>query len=105
MLIAGGSAGLFGTIQAVAVFLLLYKLDMKNAIAKWCFNKIALLSLDIYLACYMVDQLVYPIFLSHFYKSQQQFGCWFFVIVPLILVVSAILAQMKKWIFKAMRLA
>ncbi len=106
MLIAGNSSsGLFGTIQAVAVFLLLYKLDIQNGVAKWCVNRVALLSLDIYLACYMVDQLVYPIFISHFYQNQQQFGCWFFVIAPLILVVSAILAQVKEWIFKAMRLA
>lgn len=105
MQIAGSSSGLFGTIQAVAVFLLLYKMDIRNAVAKWCINRVALLSLDIYLACYMLDQLVYPIFLSHFYQSQQQFGCWFFVIVPLILVVSAMLAQAKEWIFKAMRLA
>ena len=106
MLIAGNSSsGLFGTIQAVAVFLLLYKLDIQNGVAKWCVNRVALLSLDIYLACYMVDQLVYPIFISHFYQTQQQFGCWFFVIAPLILVVSAILAQVKEWIFKAMRLA
>lgn len=103
--IAGGPSGLFGTIQAVAVFLLLYKIDVQNLVAKWCINRVALLSLDIYLACYMVDQLVYPMFISHFYQNQQQFGCWFFVIAPLILVVSAILAQVKEWIFKAMRLA
>lgn len=34
MLIAGNSSsGLFGTIQAVAVFLLLYKLDIQNGVA------------------------------------------------------------------------
>lgn len=103
--IAGGPSGLFGTIQAVAVFLLLYKIDVQNLVAKWCINKIALLSLDIYLTCYMVDQLVYPIFLSHFYQNQQQFGRWFFIIAPLILIISAIISQVKQCFFKAIRLA
>lgn len=105
MQIAGGFSGLFGTIQGVAVFLLLYKRDVQNTVAKWCINKIALLSLDIYLSCYMVDQLVYPIFLSHFYQSQQQFGRWFFIIAPLILIISVMISQVKQCFFKAMRLA
>lgn len=98
--IAGGSSGVFGTVQAVAVFLLLYRRDVRNGVAKWAFGMLALLSLDIYLACYMADQLVYPFFHSRYYESQQQFGAWFFVVVPLVLVLSAVMAQVKEWIFK-----
>lgn len=103
--IAGGSAGLFGTIQAVSVFLLLYKLDVKNRMAKWFCTKIAVLSLDVYLCCYMVDQFVYPFFLTHFYHTQQQFGLWFFVIVPVVLIFSIVFAQLKEWIFEKVNLA
>ncbi len=102
--IAGDSTGVFGTVQAVAVFLLLYRRDVKNRAAKWLFGKLAMLSLNVYLACYMADKIVYPFFLSHYFETQQQFGLWFFVVVPLIVVLSAVMAQVKEWIFRILRI-
>lgn len=102
--IAGDPWSVFGTMVAVCIFLLLYKIDVKQKVAKWCTNKVAVLSLDIYLCCYMVDQLVYPFFIERFYESQQQFGKWFFVVVPVIVFMSALIAQIKVWFFKITRL-
>ena len=41
-----------------------------------------MVSLEMYLCCYMFDQLYYPWFKEHFYESQSQFLAYFFVIVP-----------------------
>lgn len=99
MAVAGDPWSIFGTVVAVCTFLLLYKTDLKQKAIRWCVTKVALLSLDIYLCCYMVDQLVYPFFMDRFFESQRQFGKWFFVIVLLILLISAIIAQLKEWLF------
>lgn len=104
MMIAGEPWGVFGTITAVCVFLLLYKTDIRQKAVRWCITRIALLSLDIYLCCYMVDQMVYPLFMDRFFESQQQFGKWFFVVVPVVILLSAVIAQLKSWVFKLMRM-
>ncbi|MDO4949033.1 MAG: acyltransferase [Bacteroidales bacterium] len=104
MMVAGDPWGVFGTIVAVCIFLLLYKIDIRQKVLKWCVTKVALLSLDIFLCCYMVDRLVYPFFMNRFFESQQQFGKWFFVVVFVIVFLSAIIAQLKVWLFKATRL-
>ena len=104
MYIAGDPWGVFGVVVAVCIFLFLYRADIKLIVLKWCVSKISLLSLDIYLCCYMVDRMVYPYFIDRYYESQQQFGKWFFVIVPLVLLISAIIAQLKEWLFAVLRL-
>lgn len=104
MHIAGDSSGILGVVVAVCIFLFLYRADIKLIVLKWCVTKISLLSLDIYLCCYMVDRMVYPYFIDRYYESQQQFGKWFFVIVPLVLLISAIIAQLKEWLFAVLRL-
>lgn len=98
--IAGGSNGVFGTIIAVLTFILLYKIDIRNVWTKKVLTRISLLSLDMYLCCYIFDKIFYPYFIDRCFVDQAQFGIYFFVIVPLVFVASLLTAQIKKWIFQ-----
>ncbi len=98
--IAGGSNGVFGTIVAVLTFILLYKIDIRNVWTKKVLTHISLLSLDMYLCCYIFDKIFYPYFIDRYFVDQTQFGIYFFVIVPLVFVASLLTAQIKKWIFQ-----
>ena len=97
--IAGSSHGIFGTIVAVLMFLLLYKVDIKNYVTTAVLKRISLLSLDMYLCCWIFDKLFYPYFLDRYFVSQSQFGKYFFVIVPLVFLSSLVVAQLKEWLF------
>ena len=97
--IAGGSNGVFGTIVAVLTFILLYKIDIRNVWTKKVLTRISLLSLDMYLCCYIFDKIFYPYFIDRYFVDQAQFGIYFFVIVPLVFVASLLTAQVKEWIF------
>lgn len=97
--IVGGSNGVFGTIVAVLTFILLYKIDIRNVWTKKALTRISLLSLDMYLCCYIFDRIFYPYFIDRYFVDQAQFGIYFFVIVPLVFVASLLTAQVKEWIF------
>lgn len=97
--IAGGSNGVFGTIVAVLTFMLLYKIEIRNVWTKKVLTRISLLSLDMYLCCYIFDKIFYPYFIERYFVNQAQFGIYFFVIVPLVFVASLLAAQVKEWIF------
>lgn len=98
--IAGGPWGVFGTVIAVAFFLLLYRVDFQNTAARKIFSKISVLSLDMYLCCWIFDQLVYPYFMDRIFVNQSQFGIWFFVIIPILFIGSFAAAWLKDIIFK-----
>ncbi len=92
--IAGGPGGVFFTWIAVAIFLMLYRKDIViPAVKKWI-THCSMVSLEMYLCCYMFDQLYYPWFKEHFYESQAQFLPWFLVIVPLVFFSSYIVATL-----------
>lgn len=97
--ITGGSNSVFGTIVAVLTFILLYKSDIRNVWTKKVLTRISLLSLDMYLCCYIFDKIFYPYFIDRYFVDQAQFGIYFFVIVPLVFVASLLTAQVKEWIF------
>lgn len=97
--IVGGSNGVFGTIIAVLMFLLLYKVDIKNHVTTAVLKRVSLLSLDMYLCCYIFDRIFYPYFLDRYFVNQSQFGKYFFIIVPLVFFSSLIVAQLKEWLF------
>lgn len=86
--IAGGPGGVFYTWIAVAIFLMLYRKDIQVACIKRWVTHCSMVSLEMYLCCYMFDQLYYPWFKEHFFVSQAQFLAWFFVIVPLCFLSS-----------------
>ena len=90
--IAGGPFGVFGTAIAVIFFLLLYQRDIHASFMRRVLTKVSLLSLDIYLGCYLFDAIYYPWFKEHYFVNQSQFGIYFFVIVPLVFISSFVLA-------------
>ena len=98
----GGFAGVTGTVIAVAVFLLLYKANFGSPWLRAALMKVSVLSLDMYLCCYMMDRLVYPYFLEHYFVDQSQFGIYFFVIVPILFAGSFAIAWVKDTVCKRM---
>lgn len=97
--IIGSSRGVYGTIVAVLMFLFLYKVDIKNHVTTAVLKRVSLLSLDMYLCCYIFDRIFYPYFLDRYFVNQSQFGKYFFVIVPLVFLSSLVVAQFKEWLF------
>ena len=97
--IAGGPWGVFGTVIAMAFFLLFYQTDFKLPVLRKSLTKISLLSLDMYLCCYLFDAMVYPYFMEHYFVNQSQFGIYFFVIVPILFIGSFLLAWVKEGTF------
>ena len=90
--IAGGPGGVFLTWIAVAIFLMLYRKDISVPSIKRMVTHCSMVSLEMYLCCYMFDQLYYPWFKEHFFVSQAQFLPWFFVVVPLCFFSSYLVA-------------
>ena len=60
--ICGNSNGVFGIPIAVLFFLLFYQLDIHSKMNKKILAKISVLSLDMYLCCYIFDAIYYPYF-------------------------------------------
>ena len=98
--IAGGPGGVFHSWIAVAIFLMLYKRDISILPLKQWITHCSLVSLEMYLCCYMFDMLYYPWFKERFFETQSQFFPWFFVIVPLIFMSSYIFASIYRIIAK-----
>lgn len=82
----GGTDTPLCLVVAICVFLLLYQLDVRSIFTKRMLAKVSLLSLDMYLVSYMFDATYYPLFMQRFFVSQSQFGLWWFLLVPLILL-------------------
>lgn len=91
--LTGGPGGVFCTWIALAIFLILYRRDISvKPIKRWV-THCSMVSLEMYLCCYMFDQLYYPWFKERFYESQTQFLPWFLVIVPLVFLSSYAVAS------------
>lgn len=103
--IAGGPWGVFGTVVAIAFFLLFYQTDFKSLVLRKSLTKISLLSLDMYLCCYIFDALVYPYFMDRYFVNQSQFGIYFFIIVPILFAGSFVLAWAKDILFRWLKIA
>lgn len=103
--IAGGPWGVFGTVVAIAFFLLFYQTDFKSPVLRKRLTKISLLSLDMYLCCYIFDALVYPYFMDRYFVSQSQFGIYFFIIVPILFAGSSVMAWAKDILFRWLKIA
>lgn len=95
VLFMGGSQGVLGAWIAVFFFLLCYQWDTQQKFARKALTKISLLSLDMYLCCYIFDAWIYPFFKEHYFINQSQFGWWFFVIVPILFLGSFAMAWIK----------
>ena len=102
--ICGSSNGVFGVPVAVLFFLIFYQMDTHSTISKKILTEISILSLDMYLCCYIFDAIYYPYFKGHYFVNQSQFGLYFFILVPLVFISSFIVAWGKKRIFKLLKL-
>lgn len=102
--LVGDGNGIIGMPLATACFLLLYKIDFRNKWIRRMLESVSTLSLDMYLASYMFDIMVYKYFKDHYYVDQGQFGAWFFVVVPTVFILSYIFAIVKQQLFRAMHL-
>lgn len=101
--LTGGPGGVFCTWIALAIFLILYRRDISvKPIKKWM-THCSMVSLEMYLCCWMFDQLYYPWFKERFYESQAQFLPWFLVIVPLVFFSSYLVAAMYNWVAARVR--
>lgn len=98
--ITGDTNGLFIAPLAVMVFLLLYRIDVKNEVVKATLRKVSVLSLDMYLFSWICDQFYYPLFMKNWYVDQGEFGCFFFIIVPLVLATAFGMAWMKQLVIR-----
>lgn len=94
--VAGGPGGVFHSWIAVAIFLMLYKRDISILPLKRWVTHCSLVSLEMYLCCWMFDMLYYPWFKDRFFETQAQFFPWFFVIVPLVFLSSYIVASVYR---------
>ena len=98
--VCGGPGGVFYPWIAVVIFLMLYRRDIQvKPIKKWI-THCSMVSLEMYLCCYIFDQLYYPWFKEHFFETQSQFLPYFFVIVPLVFLSSYIVASLYKQLAK-----
>jgi surface polysaccharide O-acyltransferase-like enzyme len=88
---------------AVTIFLMFYRKDIQVACIKRWVTHCSMVSLEMYLCCWMFDQLYYPWFKERFYESQAQFLPWFLVIVPAVFLSSYIVASAYNFIAVKMR--
>jgi len=102
--ITGNPGGIIIAAVAVLFFLLFYEADLWQPSLRKAFATVSLLSLDVYLCCYIFDALYYPWFINRYFESQAQFGLWFFVIVPLVFLSSLVLARIKETLFRLTRI-
>ena len=90
--VCGGPGGVFYPWIAIVIFLILYRRDIQiKPIRKWI-THCSMVSLEMYLCCYVFDQLYYPWFKERFFETQSQFLSWFFVIIPLCFISSYLVA-------------
>lgn len=100
----GDGNGVIGMPLAAAVFLLVYKIDVNARWVRKTLQSVSQVSLDMYLASYMFDVAVYGYFMSRHYVNQSQFGIWFFLLVPLVFILSYIFAIIKQKTFQILHL-
>jgi len=79
--ISGYYGSLLVVIMSVNFFLLLYQCHIKNAFLSKGVTIISVLSLDIYLASYITDRIIYKELLEHTFHSQQQILHYFVPVV------------------------
>ena len=90
--VAGSPGSALRAWIAVAIFLMLYRRDISVPSVKRWVTHCSMVSLEMYLCCYMFDALYYPWFKENFFVSQAQFLPWFFVVVPLCFLSSYLVA-------------
>ncbi|MBE6160410.1 MAG: hypothetical protein E7157_05140 [Lactobacillales bacterium] len=94
----GGYGSLQTVIISTTIFLLLYKVNCNKKKINKIITNISILSLDIYLFSYIVDQITYPI-LDGYLENPVEYLKFYILIIILIFSVSYLLSYIKKIIF------
>ncbi len=97
--IMGGAFDIFGAFSAILLYLIMYDVQCSTKWLKKLIYWISLLSLDMYLCCWIFDSMIYPYFINRYFESQTSFGLFFFIIVPTIFFASFALAYIKRIFF------
>lgn len=87
--IVGGPYGIVSGPIAILLFGRLVWIKNGNPLIK----AVASCSLEMYLCCYAIDQIVYPFFLNNYYTNQAQFGAWFFIIIPSVFILTFLISS------------
>lgn len=86
-----------------AFFLLIHNLTIKNAVIRTLIVKISNLTLNMYLFLALFDMLCYPHFMK-LYESQQQFGIYFLLFVPLLFIMAFAASVILDYIIRFLRI-
>lgn len=100
----GDGNGVIGMPLAAAVFMLLYDVNVRGEWLQRMLASVSRRSLDMYLASYMFDIMVYAWLMRHVYESQAQFGAWFFVAVSVVFVASYLFAVVFHTVLRLLHL-
>lgn len=63
---------------------------------RWCVNRVARLSLAMYLVSYVAEQLIYPVLIQAVPAVYQRIW-WMPVVLPVVVVCSCVMAQLIDW--------
>lgn len=91
--------------QAVCLFSCLRqcKGERVPAPVRWCVARLAKLALPMYLVSYIADQLIYPVLNQAVPAAQAHQRIWWMpVVLPVVVVCSAVLAQLVDWAAEAL---
>ncbi|MEI3530037.1 MAG: acyltransferase family protein [Bacilli bacterium] len=86
-------------IQTIIIFLLLYNINVKNNFIKKVLQYISSISLDIYLASSLIDQIIYPLFnkyCSFNIIGQSRIIIYAPIILIIIFLISALYGSIRK---------
>lgn len=98
----GRAQGIICIPIAICTFLLLYQTDLKSRGWRTLVTKISLLSLDMYLAAWIVDQIIYPMFKSQFGEGPDMLVPLYPVIVATLVAGCFAVAYAKDMLFKGL---
>lgn len=94
--VVGDYASLLVTVQAVAFFLIFYKIDLSNKYLRGLFGLIGAVSLDIYLCSYVTDRFVYKFVMENLFTSQPQIILFALPAVAVSFTIALIAAVTRK---------
>lgn len=99
---------IFGTYLLIvpvmaAVFALLYRWKTDNGFLNKALTLISDNTLEMYLYCALCDMVLYPLFMK-WYISQNQFGLFFFIIIPLELIATFCMSWITHLLLKISRI-
>lgn len=86
-------------IQTIIIFLLLYNVNIKHKIARYIIKYFSIISLDIYLASSLIDQIIYPLF-NQYYPfhiiGQSKIILYAPIVLTIIFILSALYGSLRK---------